>query len=352
MTRVTMVSYDDDPPLGGQGVELRGMRAVLAARGNTVSTVAGRGAHGLAYRRITRRGPLDFSIHVNRHPELIAATRPDIVHALGGPGGVLLLRPLGVPLVYTANHTYRMAHGRRSPRRLLSPLEARAYQRAAAVLAISPATAAAVRGLGVPARRVEVLSPGVDVPAVLPAGREAARLLFAGRWEMEKGVLTALAVMRSVLAARPVASGIVVGGGRLEEPVRGLGATVPGVEVAGRVDDVRLVAEYQRAAIVLVPSRYEGLGLVALEAQAHGAVVAGYDVDGLRDAVAHRDLLVRPGDEGGLVELCLRLVDDHAWRERLAASARDWVRDRHSWEAVGRRLDEVYASVLERHRPG
>ena len=141
MTRVTFVSYDDEPPLGGQGVELRGMRAAVTRRGHAVTTVAGHGDHADRYPRITGRAPLDFSIHVNRHPELITATAPDVVHTLGGPGGVLLLRRLDAPLVYTANHTYRMAHGRASLRRLMSPLEARAYRHAARVLAISSSTA-------------------------------------------------------------------------------------------------------------------------------------------------------------------------------------------------------------------
>ena len=131
VTRVTFVSYDDEPPLGGQGVELRGMRAALVARGHTVRTVSGRGEHACATRASPAARPLDFSLQLNRHPELIAAERGDVVHAQGGPGGVLLLRRLGAPLVYTANHTYRMAHGR----------------------ALAAAAAVAARGARVPARR-------------------------------------------------------------------------------------------------------------------------------------------------------------------------------------------------------
>lgn len=348
MTRVTFVSYDDDPPLGGQGVELHGMRAALRARGHEVSTVAGRGERAQRYARVTGRGPLDFSIHVNRHPQLILGTRPDIVHALGGPGGVLLLRRLDTPLVYTANHTYSVAHGRGSLRRLLSPLEARAYRRAAMVLAISPSTASAVRDLGVPHHRIEVLPPGIDVPEAQPPAREAMRLLFAGRWEPQKGPLTAIAVMRDVIAQRPGTSGLIVGGGSLEAQVRRLAASAAGVEVAGRVNDARLAAEYARASIVLVPSQYEGLGLVALEAQAHGAVVVGYDVDGLRDAVADSRLLVPPGDAGALLRACLALIDDPRRREELALGGREHVRAAHSWERIGRRLEEVYEAV----RPG
>jgi glycosyltransferase involved in cell wall biosynthesis len=344
MTRVTFVSYDDEPPLGGQGVELRGMRAAISERGYAVSTIAGHGDRAQRYPRVTGRAPLDFSIHLNRHPRLIAATSPDVVHALGGPGGVLLLRRLDAPLVYTANHTYRMAHGGASLRRLLSPLEGRAYRRAAKVLAISASTADAVRQLGVPRDRIEVLPPGVDVPDTPPAPRDAVRLLFVGRWEPEKGVLAAIAVMRDVIAQRPDATGVVVGGGSLEASVRRLG-TDTGLDVVGRVDERRLTAEYARASILLVPSQYEGLGLVALEAQAQGAVVVGYDVDGLRDAVGRHGTLVAPGDGAALVRVCVDLIDDPGRRDELAHAGLGHVRASHSWHRIGRRLEEVYDEV-------
>lgn len=345
MTRVTIVSYDGEPPLGGQGVEVRGMRSALRARGHAVSTLAGRGNGAETYPRLSGRQPLDFSVHLNRHPALLQRDSPDVVHAMGGPGGVLLLRRLGTPVVYTANHTYRMAHGRGSARRLLSPLEARAYRRAAMVLAISSATAAAVRELGVAAARVEVLPPGVDVPADAAPLRESPRLLFAGRWEPEKGVLDAVAVMRGVVAQRAGTSAVVLGAGSLAAEVRRAAAETPAIEVAGRVSDERLAAEYGRASIVVMPSRYEGLGLVALEAQARGAVAVGYDVDGLRDAIASPALLVEPGDRQALLRLCLDLLDDPRRRAEAAASGLERVRARHSWDAVARRLEEVYDAI-------
>ncbi len=345
MTRVTFVSYDDEPPLGGQGVELRGMRAALMRRGHEVATISGRGANAQEFLRVTNRAPLDFSIHVNRHPSLVTRTRPDVVHALGGPGGVLLLKSFDAPLVYTANHTYSMAHGRRSLRRLLSPLEGRAYRGAAMVLAISSSTAAAVHALGVPDTRIEVLPPGVTVPDEAPTSRQGFRILFAGRWEPEKGVLDAVAAMREVIAQRPGVAAVVIGAGSLAARVRDMADGVAGLTVLGRVDDARLASEYAQASLVLVPSRYEGLGLVALEAQARGAVVVGYDVDGLRDATAEASLLVTPGDVAAVVHLCIALADDPGRRDDAGRAAHEWVRDHHSWERVGRRLEEVYDAV-------
>jgi glycosyltransferase involved in cell wall biosynthesis len=345
MTRVTFVSYDDEPPLGGQGVELRGMRAAMVARGHAVRTVAGRGDNALRYPRVTGRAPLDFSLHLNRHPALLGAPASDVVHALGGPGGVLLLRALDAPLVYTANHTYRMAHRPGTLRRLMAPLEARAYRHAAMVLAISPSTAAAVRELGIPDARIEVLPPGIDVPGDPPTAREAFHLLFAGRWEQEKGVLDAVAVMREVLARRAGASGAVVGEGSLAAQVRAAAAGTPRLTVAGRVDDERLARQYHGAAVVLMPSRYEGLGLVALEAQARGAVVVGYDVAGLRDAVATPGLLVAAGDVSAMVSMCVDLYDAPARRDELARAGYAWVRGQRSWDRIGERLDAVYDAV-------
>jgi D-inositol-3-phosphate glycosyltransferase len=344
MTRVTFVSYDAEPPLGGQGVVLRGMRRALTARGHAVNVVAGRGVDALRYPRITGRAPLDFTLHLNRHPELVRRVAGEVVHAHGGPGGVLLIRGVGAPLVYSAHHTYRQAHGAGSLRRVLSPLEGLAYRRAAMVLAVSPSTADAVRRLSVPASRVEVLPPGIDAPPESSPPREPTRMLFAGRWEAEKGVLDAVAVMRELLDRRPDASGAVVGSGRLDAEVRRAAAGTR-IEVLGRVDDGRLRGEFARAAVVLTPSRYEGLGLVALQAQADGAVVAGYDVDGLRDAVVDGSLLVEAGDVAALTRLTDGLLGDPGRRAELAESAMGSVRAEHSWDSVALRLEQVYAAV-------
>jgi glycosyltransferase involved in cell wall biosynthesis len=343
VTRIAFVSYDDDPPLGGQGIVLRGMRAALTARGHDVTTVAGRGANAITFPRVTGRAPLDLSLHLNRHPDVIRGRGADVVHAHGGPGGVLLLGDVGAPLVYTAHHTYAQAHARGSLRRLMAPLEARSYRRAARVLAVSASTARAVRALGVPPARVEVLTPGVDPPPPGGPAREPGRLLFAGRWEREKGVLDAVAVMRRVLELRAGVSAALVGTGHLEAAVRGAAAG-SAIEVLGRVSEERLHAEYARAAVVLMPSLYEGLGLVAMEAHAAGAVVLGYDVDGLRDAVADPGLLVPPEDVTALTALTLTIIDtgtDAGAEPRAQA----WIRQ-HSWDAVAVRLETVYRAIL------
>lgn len=343
--RVTFVSYDDEPPLGGQGVVLRGMRRVLEASGVETETIAGHGAQAVEFPNVTGRAPLDFSLWVNRHPDAITRDGPDIVHVQGGPGGVLLLRRLAVPVVYTAHHTYRQAHVPSDPRRVLAPVEAAAYRRAQRVLAVSRSTADAVMAMRVPGARVEVVPPGVDVPALDAAARDSGRMLFVGRLEREKGALTAVELMRSLVERRPEWSGVVVGGGRLERAVREAADGCDRIAVLGRVDDATLARELAAAGVLLMPSRYEGLGLVALEAQARGTPVVGYDVSGLRDAVREGGILVAEDDAEALRGACRRVLEDEALAADLGARGREFVAREHSWEHVGTLLRQAYAAV-------
>jgi glycosyltransferase involved in cell wall biosynthesis len=345
--RVVIGSYDDDPPEGGQGVYVRGLRGALQAQGVEVFAVSGRGVHAIAYPRIVRRAPLDFSLALTRDPSPLLQPQPDVVHLQGGPGGVLLPRRLPVPVVYTAHHTYRQAHGALAPRRALAPLERRSYRLASAVIAVSPSTASAVSAMDV--RNVEVIPPGVDAERLGALGesrRDPDLLLFVGRLEAEKGPLDALAAMRAVAERVSGAHGVVVGRGRLDAEVRAAVAMTGGqVEVRGAVPDDELRELYAAAAVVLMPSRYEGLGLVALEAMAAGAAVVAYDVTGLRDAVGLGGVLVAPGDVAGMARAAAALLGDPPRRGDLAQAGREAVLRTHSWGACARGVLALYRHV-------
>lgn len=342
--RVCIASYDDAPPEGGQGVYVRGLRRALEHDGVEVRTVSGRGDHAIAYPRITRRAPLDFSLALSRNPAPLLTPRPDLVHAQGGPGGVLLPRRLDVPVVYTAHHTYRQAHPLGSVRRLPAPLERRSYRLAAAVIAVSPSTGAAVRAMGV--RNVEVIPPGIEVEELAAHGeslRDPGLVLFVGRLEPEKGPLDAVAVMEEVRRRHPGAHGVVVGRGSLDAGVRAAAARGGGgVEVRGAIPDDELRRLYAAASVLLVPSRYEGLGIVALEAMAAGAAVVAYDVTGLRDAVAGRGVLVAPGDGGAMARETAALLADPGRRAGVAEAAANAVKGSYAWGTCAGAVQAVY----------
>jgi glycosyltransferase involved in cell wall biosynthesis len=347
MTRVTMVSYDDDPPLGGQGVVVHGMRAALQRRGVPVHTISGRGENAIAVARRTGRGPLDLSLQLNRYPRIMLRASPDVVHAHGGPGGVLIWKRIDVPIVYTAHHTYRQAHARGSVKRLLAGVEARSYRQAVMVLPVSRSTANSLLEMGIPASRIEVLPNGVDSIDVPGVEREDGRVLFVGRLEREKGVLDALSVFRELAAIVPGMRGVVVGAGSLEAEVRrAVSASNGRVEYLGSLDRAVLYREYARAAVVVMPSRFEGLGMVALEAQSAGTPVVGYDVDGLRDAVGGGGILVPADDLPALRDAVAALLGDPGRRSELGDRGREAMRAEQSWDSVAARLEEIYSAAV------
>ena len=110
-------------------------------------------------------------------------------------------------------------------------------------------------------------------------------------------------------------------------------------------DRPALNREYARAAIVVMPSQFEGLGMVALEAQSAGTPVVGYDVDGLRDAVGGGGVLVPAGDVAALRAAVAALLGDDARRVEAGERGRTAVQAEQSWEAVGARLAQIYAAV-------
>lgn len=343
--KVTFVSFDDEPPQGGQGVMLRGMRRVLELCDVETTVISGRGKHAVDFPNVTGRPPLDFSLWANRNSDSITQAHPDVVHVHGGPGGVLFLRRLEVPVVYTAHHTYRQAFVPSDPRRVLAPLEGLAYRRAARILAVSDSTADAVLAMRVPASRVAVVPPGIDLPELQPDAREQGRMLYVGRLEREKGPLAAVRLMRRVLQRRPGWSAAVIGTGRLDRQVREEASEYKQIEVLGRVDDPTVARELTRASVLIMPSRFEGLGLVALEAQSRQTPVVGYDVTGLRDAVRDGGTLVGEDDEEALYRAALRVLTDDGFAAELGRRGRAFVAKEHSWDVVGTLLRQAYAAV-------
>lgn len=348
---VELVSWDDEPPVGGQGVYAREVRRALTERGIRVTSVSGRGQFAVHYARITGRGHLDMSLALNLSIRRLLDARPDVVQLSGGPGGLQLLRRLPIPTVYVAHHTHRQSSGWRQVRRLFDRLERRSYEIADVVAAVSPSTADAVVAMGVPSSKVVVISPGLRIAGELEADidREMGRMLFVGRLESEKRPLDAVAAMDLIGRQVRGARGFIVGTGSLAGRVEAAAASTSGrVTVLGGLSDEEVVREYLRAQIVLMPSEFEGMGMVALEAMACGAAVIGYDVEGLRDTIGRRGRLGPKGDVAELARLARELLEDPLRLQELANSSGEAVRRERSWPRCAEQFEQVYRELLTR----
>jgi glycosyltransferase involved in cell wall biosynthesis len=254
-----------------------------------------------------------------------AAHDADLVHAHWlGAGAVAAT--LGKPYVLQVHGT-DLVLGLRFPR-LARPI----LRRAAVVVAGSRTLAADARALG--ARDVRVVPTGVPIPPEVVPPEEPPHILFVGRLSEEKGVLELAAAARGL----PL---VVAGSGHLA-------CRLPGV--VGPVPPRGLGRLYDRAAIVAVPSRREGYGLVAREAMAHGRAVVASAVGGLVEAIEDgvNGVLVPPQDVDSLRRALEELLADADRRARLGAAARAFAVEHFSRDTEVDELLAVYADLAAR----
>jgi glycosyltransferase involved in cell wall biosynthesis len=249
-----------------------------------------------------------------------AARGADVVHAHWIPSGIAAWAT-GKPFVLQVWGTdVELAH--RMPW-LARPI----VRRARVVVAASSFLAVEARRLG--ARDVRVIPNGVDVPDAVGKPTEPAHVLFVGRLSPEKGIL-------EFLDATEGLPRVIVGDGPLRDRVP---------EAVGFVPHDQLGLYYERAAVVCVPSRREGYGVVAREAMAYGRPIVATEVGGLVDAVDD-------GATGMLVELQLdalreavaTLLADTSMRVRLGNRARSTASERFTWESYVQGMKAVYTS--------
>ncbi len=258
----------------------------------------------VAYARAARRG----------------ARAADVVHAHWLPSGIAALATGKPFLLQVWGTDVELA---RRARWLARPV----LGRARLVIAASSFLGDAARALG--AADVRVIPNGVDLPAEVAEPDEPAHVLFVGRLSEEKGIL-------EFLEATEGLPRVIVGDG----PLRG---RVP--EALGFVSHDALGGFYERAAVVCVPSRREGYGVVAREAMAYGRPVVTTSVGGLADAIEDGvgGIAVAPRDVGALRQALDRLLAEPDLRRRLGAQARERAVSRYAWPAITELLQGVYA---------
>ncbi len=248
-----------------------------------------------------------------------AAAGADLVHAHWIPSA-LAARATGKPYVLQVWGT-DVELARRAPA-LARPLVGGARL----VVAASGFLADAARELG--AREVVIVPTPVTIPDEAGPPDEPPHVLYAGRLSEEKGIL-------EFLAATDGLPRVIVGDGPLRNRVP---------EAIGFVPPMEMGAYFERAAVVCVPSRREGYGMVAREAMAWGRPVVATRVGGLADL--HEVRLVEPRDVEALRAAVAELLGSRGQRAELGRRGRDTATRDFSSPAAGTALAEAYRRAL------
>jgi len=250
------------------------------------------------------------------------------------------------PVVVHLHNAERTADGPPSPfwsRRLLATADH--------VIAVSPAVAAyALATRPALAGRVSVVRNGIesrDVPAPAAETRPRPYLVAVGRLARQKG----FDVLLDALARLPGPATLVIAGDGPERTALANQAQRLGlskhVEFLGEVPHERVQALLRGAAAVVMPSRFEGNPLIALEAMRAGATLVASAIDGLPEELCHgvTGVLVPPDDAGALAAALAHLLADPVTSRRYGEAAARAARTMPTWTDVAARILAVYENV-------
>ena len=316
-----------------------------------------------------------FELELSAHPRFADL---EVLHAhywLSGWVGRRVARRTGVPLVQTfhtlaALKNATLAPGDRPEGALRLVAEAEVARDADQVLVLTCGEARLFHSsFGLSGARLTVVPAGVDLDVFTPAEPAVAadapdapaaerpgsiELLFAGRLQPLKGPDVAVRTLAEVRRVRDDVHLRIVGG---ESGGTGVATSVASLralaEELGVAEHVtfepalpqrELAARLRAADLVLVPSRSETFGLVALEAQACGTPVVAARVAGLEVVVGAGGVLVDGHDPADHARAVVELLDDP---DRMARMREAGLADAaaSSWERTVDRLLDAYAAV-------
>ena len=296
----------------------------------------------------------------------------DVVHANYWLSGVVAHRikhELDIPFVSTFHTLARVkAEGGDPESPWRDRAEAELINCADAVCVSCDAEERQFRRLyGDPQGQIEIVSPGVEHAFFAPGDQGGARtaidlpadvpvILFVGRIQPLKGPDVAIRALHAL--GRADALLLIVGGSSGTAGDGEVERAHQLVDELGLNDQVRFIAPqphhilstyYRAADVVVVPSRSESFGLVALEAMACGIPVVASAVGGLLSLVDHGEtgFLVPDRDPKLFAKAIEQIIDEPLLAESMAAASAARA-SRYTWSFAAARLRRLYSDLTAR----
>jgi glycosyltransferase involved in cell wall biosynthesis len=325
-------------------------------------------AAGIHVERLGLTGPGQSLRGVHRLRRYIGDTRPDLVHTrlvfadligrvAGAVSGIPVVSSVEAP-VYDPNARTDDPKFRRwkvELVRLADGLTGR-LARVTYVPCSQDVARSTARALLLPSGRVRVIHNSTVIPNGTGSRRRAeslsadddVRILTVGRLSPQKGQTYLLRALVRVVERYPRATLTVVGRGPLEAALR-LEARSLGLDdrvrfVGKRPDVPDLLAD---AHLFVLPSLWEGLSIVALEAMALGVAIVASDISSMREIAVDGEhaVLVPPRNVDALAQSIVAALDDRALRQRIAKGARERARSLFDVRVAARRFEQLYEDV-------
>jgi len=174
-------------------------------------------------------------------------------------------------------------------------------------------------------------------------------VLFIGRLSVMKGVQYLIKAFRAIKKEYSKLKLVIVGTGQFENHLKNLAYGIEDIVFIGYIDSLKVKKLlYENCVAVVVPSLYEGLPMVVLEAMACRKVVIASDVGGIPLLIRHgkNGFLVKPGDLKSLEKFIRILFEDANLRKNMGSFARRLVEKEFTLDKMVGKTLKVYESLL------
>jgi glycosyltransferase involved in cell wall biosynthesis len=197
-----------------------------------------------------------------------------------------------------------------------------------------------------------VVYNGVD-PTVFVPGRDPDQpvLLTVGNLIPTKGHEVVVSALAALLPEFPSLTWEVIGDGPEVNRIRPLAEKLgvrDNIHFRGRQSRAAVAEACQKCTVFVLPSRYEGLGCVYLEAMACGKVAIGCEGQGIEEVIRHGEngWLVPPNGRTELTEGLRILLRDAAQRAQIGTAARQTILQSFTLACQARGLHTIFEESL------
>jgi teichuronic acid biosynthesis glycosyltransferase TuaC len=306
-------------------------------------------------------GAFLFARAVGAVRKIHACRRIDVIHAHGplpcGHAAMLLGAELNIPYVVTVHglDAFSVVQVRGRAGEWCRRISQRVYRSSRRVICISEHVREAVlEGMG-GSCRTSVVYNGVDPELFNPGATPppaTGLVLTVGNLIPTKGYDALIRAAGALAAEFPALRWEIIGDGPERARLQGLCTQVQvadKVRFLGRQTRRQVAAAMQGCTLFALPSRYEGLGCVYLEAMSSGKPAIGCRGQGIAEVIQHgsNGFLVGPDNEKELALAIAMLLKDERRRQNISAAARDTILERFTLIHQAESLLRIYREAAE-----
>jgi len=232
------------------------------------------------------------------------------------------------------------------------------FRRAAIVVSLGGRLTAILQNvLGNAGQKVAVLPNAVNIPSEIKRTftSQPVKFLFVGRFAFNKGIGVLLETVKELNREGYQDKMIfnLVGKGPLYDEYKQVYGA-PNINFAGFADDEQLAGLYQSSDVFVLPTLFEGMPTVVLEAMCYSMPVIVTDVGATRELVDENNgFIIEKNNVASLKEALLKYFNmTPVERKSLSDHSYLKVKDNFTWPVVAEKHKKVFRQLMNRQSPG